>query len=223
MSGYYASKLAAERLVRCYDIAPPRVRQYLQAEIDFATSRIFGTVTVLELGCGYGRIMRQLAPRADLVVGIDTSLESLQFGKEFLNSIPNSLLLCMDATKLAFRDEAFDFVLCLQNGISAFKVDPRRLMQEAIRVTKRGGRALFSSYADAFWEDRLHWFRLQAGAGLLGPIDEEKTGNGVIVCKDGFSARTFGPDDFRSLVAACNMECTIFEVDNSSLFCEISC
>jgi hypothetical protein len=30
---YYSEKLSAERLKKCYDIAPSRVRQYLDAEI----------------------------------------------------------------------------------------------------------------------------------------------------------------------------------------------
>jgi hypothetical protein len=36
---YYAERLAAEKLRRCYEIAPPRVRQYLRAELDFALER----------------------------------------------------------------------------------------------------------------------------------------------------------------------------------------
>ena len=53
-----------------------------------------------------------------------------------------------------------------------------------------GGRALFSSYSPKFWEHRLSWFREQADKGLLGAIDEEKTRDGLIVCRDGFVART---------------------------------
>ncbi len=53
--GYYSTHLAAERLRRCYEIAPTRVRRYLRAEIDFVLSRSGPAADVLELGCGYGR------------------------------------------------------------------------------------------------------------------------------------------------------------------------
>ena len=52
----------------------------------------------------------------------------------------------MDAAALGFRDRVFDVVVCIQNGISAFKVDRRALIAEAIRVTRPGGSVLFSSY-----------------------------------------------------------------------------
>jgi hypothetical protein len=35
MPGYYTDKLAAERLHACYDLAPPRIKAYLEAEIEF--------------------------------------------------------------------------------------------------------------------------------------------------------------------------------------------
>ena len=88
-------------------------------------------------------------------------------------------------------------------------------------VTRPGGRILFSTYTPGFWEDRLAWFRLQAGAGLLGEIDEAATGDGVIVCRDGFRATTVGPPEFAELAGAVGVNSRIIEVDDSSLFCEM--
>jgi len=61
---YYSKKLSAERLKMCYEIAPPRIRQYLKAEVDFILNKIKPGDIVLELGCGYGRIIPCLASRA---------------------------------------------------------------------------------------------------------------------------------------------------------------
>ena len=65
----------------------------------------------------------------------------------------------MDAINLGFQDSIFDMVVCIQNGISAFHVDLRALIQETIRITKPGGKILFSTYSDKFWEQRLKWFQ----------------------------------------------------------------
>jgi ubiquinone/menaquinone biosynthesis C-methylase UbiE len=222
MSDYYADKLSAERLKRCYDIAPLRVQQYLKAELEYVLENIRPGDTVLELGCGYGRILPELAGKAHTVIGIDTSLASLHLGREELLGLSNCYLLNMDAIRLGFRDHVFDCVVCIQNGISAFHVNQGDLVCESIRVTKRGGTVLVSSYADKFWTHRLEWFRLQSKAGLLGEIDEEKTGDGVIVCKDGFTATTVRPSDFLSLVAEFDVDASVVEVDESSLFCEIT-
>ncbi len=222
MSDYYSDKLSAERLVRVYEIAPPRVQRYLEAEVEHVMQKITSDNTVLELGCGYGRILPRLARKSNSVIGIDTSVASLKLAQEKLKGTSNCHLLNMDAIQLAFADKVFDAVVCIQNGISAFHVDQRDLIRESSRVTRSGGIVLFSSYSDKFWNARLEWFRLQSEAGLLGEIDPEKTGNGVIVCKDGFTATTVGPEEFLSYVERIDADTRIVEVDESSLFCEIT-
>ena len=128
---------------------------------------------------------------------------------------------CMDALHLGFRDAAFDTVICIQNGISAFHVDQRKLIREAVRVTRAGGMALFSTYSNKFWAERMHWFELQAAEGLLGEIDYDKTGDGVIVCRDGFTATTLSPQGLLDLTEEINAESRITEIDESSLFLEV--
>jgi SAM-dependent methyltransferase len=221
MGGYYDDRLAADKLRRVYEVASPRVRQYLAAELDYVLSRLGPGDVIIELGCGYGRVLGPLAAKCRLAVGADTSLASLALAREELASRRNVRLVQGDAARLGIRDNAVDVVACVQNGISAFHVDPGELVAEAVRVTKAGGRVLFSSYAEAFWEERLAWFEAQAAAGLLGEIDYERTGDGVIVCCDGFAATTFGPADFRALAASLGLEARVEEVDGSSVFCEI--
>ncbi len=221
MSDYYSEKLSSERLMRCYEVAPPRVQQYLVAEVEHVLQKIRPKDLVLELGCGYGRVLRALAGKAATVIGIDTSLSSILYGRELLRAVPNCILLQMDALHIAFRDATFDVTVCIQNGISAFHASPIDLIRESVRVTKPGGLVLFSSYTEKFWQHRLEWFRLQADAGLVGEVDFEKTGGGTIVCKDGFTATTFGPAQFLALTTALDVTVTLVEVDESSLFCEI--
>jgi SAM-dependent methyltransferase len=161
MAGYYARQLSGERLRRCYEIASPRVRRYLEAEIEHLLEAVGPRAQVLELGCGYGRVLRALAGKAGRVVGVDTSYESLRLARELM-------------------------------------------------ADERG-----------FWEIRLDWFRAQATAGLLGAIDEAATGDGVIVCTDGFRAGTVSSEAFLSLVSGLGLAATVTEVDASSLFCDI--
>ena len=222
MSGYYEDKLAAERLRRVYELASPRVRQYLDAEVDYVLNRLGADDVVLELGCGYGRVLGRLAERDRLVVGVDNSCASLALARDYLPSGVNVRLAAMDAIRLGCRENVFDVVVCIQNGISAFHVDPAELVAEALRVARPGGVLLFSSYAEAFWEERLAWFEAQAAEGLLGEIDRERTGDGVIVCRDGFTATTFRAGDFHALAASLGVEARVEEIDGSSVFCEIT-
>ncbi len=220
VSAYYSHKLSATRLKQVYETAPVRVRQYLDAEVSHVLEKIRPGGLVVELGCGYGRIIPRLAAKAGWVVGIDTSVASLDYAQEALD-IPNCSLARMNAGKLAFYDGVFDCVVCIQNGISAFHVDQQALVSESVRVAKAGATVLFSSYSERFWKNRLEWFELQSKAGLVGEIDYEKTSDGVIVCKDGFTATTVSSDHFLALTAQLDADIRIVEVDGSSLFCEI--
>ncbi len=222
MQNYYAENLAAERLRTCYDLAPPRVKAYLEAEIDFVLQKTSSSMVVLELGCGYGRVLRRLIPRVQVAVGVDTSFPSLRMAQGVLGRTESLHLAQMDAAHLGFRDRTFDVTICIQNGISAFGVDQHRPFAEAVRVTRLGGTALFSSYSDGFWADRLRWFEIQSAHGLIGTIDYQTTGNGVIVCKDGFRATTVNAAGFRSLARVLGLAPNILEVDCSSLFCEVT-
>ncbi|MEW6050778.1 MAG: class I SAM-dependent methyltransferase [Candidatus Zixiibacteriota bacterium] len=221
MPSYYSQKLAAERLIKVYDLATPRVRQYLDAELNHVLSHIHPGDAVLDLGCGYGRTLPALVQRAATVIGVDISLASLTLARQRLAEIPNYHLAQMDAAHLGFSDNCFDLIVCIQNGISAFHVDQRTLIVESLRVTKTVGKLLFSTYSAKFWEHRLEWFRLQAAAGLLGEIDEDKTRDGNIVCKDGFTATTVSEQQFRALTTGLDADISIVEVDESSLFCEL--
>jgi ubiquinone/menaquinone biosynthesis C-methylase UbiE len=218
MIGYYRYKLSGDRLRRCYDLAPPRIRQYLVSEMDYVARQIAPDDSVLELGCGYGRVLQYVSKRSEAIYGVDISISNIESALRFMEGYGNCHLAVMDARRLGFADSSFEHVVCIQNGISAFHVDERELVSESIRVAKENGKVFFSSYSPKIWSHRLLWFELQAREGLIGEIDRGKTRDGVIVCKDGFTATTVAPDQFRAIVKGMPVGIHIEEVDDSSLF-----
>jgi 2-polyprenyl-6-hydroxyphenyl methylase/3-demethylubiquinone-9 3-methyltransferase len=224
MKNYYSDKLSSERLRQAYEIAPERIRQYLDAELNYVLQKVSGEDIVLDLGCGFGRIFPDLSLKAKRIIGIDISKNSLMLGKEMCSHFSNCCFIKMNAIHLAFPNHSFDKVLCIQNGISAFHVNQKELILECVRITKPGGAVFYSSYSDKIWNDRLEWFKLQSQAGLLGEIDYSKTKDGNIVCKDGFLATTMNKELFVLLTSNIkNIEVTIEEVDDSSVFFNVLC
>ncbi len=221
MSDYYSEKLSSTLLKQCYDIAPPRVKRYLQSEVNYVMEHIQKADYVIELGCGYGRVLSDIIPTATKVIGIDTSIESLIIAKDYVEQNSKCHLFQANAESIPLQDGSIDKVVCIQNGISAFKVDPLDLLKESIRITRKGGQCLFSSYSDKFWKHRIDWFKLQADAGLIGEIDWNRTSDGVISCKDGFLATTFTQNDFQNLISQLDLNAAVIEVDESSIFCKI--
>ena len=221
MRNYYSEFLNANKLQKCYEIAPPRVKQFLKAEIDFVLKEVNHTDTVLDLGCGYGRVAIELLKKAKKVIGIDISKKNIELAKKIIWNNENCEFFVMNAIDLKFSDNYFDTVICIQNGISAFKVEPSKLFKEAIRVTKKGGTVLFSSYSEKFWKNRFEWFQIQSEYNLIGEIDYDLTKNGIIICKDGFKAITYSKQEFYKLASNFNVKTSIYEIDNSSIFCKM--
>lgn len=158
-------------------------------------SRLRPTDIVLELGCGYGRVTLRLEEVVRRVVGIDTARESLEMARELAGVNSRCEFLNMDALDIQFAAGEFDAVICVQNGICAFGENQEALLREALRVTRSRGILLFSTYSYRFWQHRLAWFQAQAEADLIGSIDYAKSGDGVIICKDGFRAGRLTPED----------------------------
>jgi SAM-dependent methyltransferase len=218
---FYAKHLSALKLKQCYEIGSPRIQQYLEAEIQFVLSQIHPSDVVLELGCGYGRVLARIAKIAKKVFGIDNSKNNLSLADSYLEDQSNITLQFMDTKNLKFPNDFFHKVIAIQNGLSAFKINPEVLINEALRVTKKKGLLILSSYTEQFWEERLQWFIDQSNAGLLGEIDWEKTGDGIIKCKGGFIATSFYKRDFENLLSKLNLRGEILEIDDSCVFCVI--
>ncbi len=221
MKQYYIEKLSAKRLQRVYETAPQTVQNYLDAEIEFIQQRIKPKDHILELGCGYGRVIKRLANSNNQIIGIDNAPDNIEMAHQYLKNSYFCQCIIMNAIEMSFPPNLFDITICIQNGISAFNVDKKNLIKEAIRVTKKGGRVIFSSYSKKFWDIRLQWFRLQAELGLIDEIDEDKTGKGMIACKDGFQSTTVDEKEFNGLTADLGVSVEINEVAKSSIFCEI--
>jgi len=221
---YYAKSLNSQRLYEAYQTKYPRVKEYHLEEINFAKDTLCGTEHVLELGAGYGRIMKELAPSCKSIVGIDISKDNVAFGKEYLQYVSNAELFVMDANEIepAAFEFAFDVVLCMQNGLSAMKVEPFSYVEKIMNLISTGGRALISTYSAKFWPHRLDWFMEQAEKGLLGEIDLEQTKDGVIVCKDGFRALTHSTEQLEEIGKHSGYPYEIHEVNESSVFLVIN-
>jgi len=217
---YYSKNLNAKRLYEVYQTKYPHVKAYFESEISFVKNGLCTLDHVLELGAGYGRIMKELAPSCKTIYGIDISEDNVAFGREYLKDVPNSKLTVMDAHQITLEafEVPFQAVLCLQNALSSMKVEPFSYVKKIMTLLSPGGRVWISTYSPKFWSHRLLWFQEQAEKGLLGEIDMEQTKDGTIVCKDGFRAITHSQKQLAEIGEASGYPYEVKEVDESSSF-----
>jgi phosphatidylethanolamine/phosphatidyl-N-methylethanolamine N-methyltransferase len=100
---------------------------------------------VLEVGVGTGLCL-PLYPRSCEITGVDLSEGMLDRARELVRArnLSNVRLMRMDAGALEFRDASFDTV------VAAYVVtavpDHRKVMSEAIRVCRPGGRIMLLNH-----------------------------------------------------------------------------
>ena len=137
--------------------------------------------SILEIGCGYGKQLRQLRaqlPHARLV-GLDFSPTQLQQGRRYLSDHPSISILQADGQSLPFPDDSFDLVLT--SAVILHNPPPlaERIRREAIRVARRfvaHNEDTNISY-NRYGYDTAAWYRAQgialAEAGPI-PIDPQE-------------------------------------------------
>ncbi len=101
----------------------------------------FSGKSVLEIGCGDGRLTFQYAPRAKTVVGIDPSASSISDAKK---SIPRNLAQKVRfrvgrGEQMSFPDESFDLVFFTWSLCCADIPAMSKALDEACRVLKPKG------------------------------------------------------------------------------------
>jgi trans-aconitate 2-methyltransferase len=126
------------------DYAKNSQNQYQWAKELISKLKLKGNETLLDIGCGDGKITAELAENLPngIVVGIDSSAQMVKLAQ---NTFPNQnyqnlSFRVMDARKLVFQNE-FDIIF--SNAALHWIVDHQTVLQGVQRSLKTGGRLLF--------------------------------------------------------------------------------
>jgi ubiquinone/menaquinone biosynthesis C-methylase UbiE len=138
--------------------------------------------TVLDIGCGIGRMERALAPHVGAIVGIDVSSGMIEEAHRRCGTLANVTFAQCNGRDLAgYRSASFDLVLAVDSfpylHAAGHEIVTRHLL-DCARVLRPGGSAaiLNFSYRGDEKADRRDIERLAAA--------------------NGFSIRRVGPRDF---------------------------
>jgi SAM-dependent methyltransferase len=130
--------------------------------------------SILEVGCGYGRVLHELAARLESpLTGIDFSPTQLQAACRFLSPVSSIALVLGRAEQLPFPDRSFDMVLTsaviLHNPPHAAEAIRNEVLRVARRFTAHNEET-DSSY-NRYGYDTVAWYRTR-GIELAesGPI-----------------------------------------------------
>jgi SAM-dependent methyltransferase len=120
---------------------------YLPQVIDFDGYR---GKTLVEVGCGVGTDLVRFARGGASVVGVDLSETAVGLAKANLaTSGQAGTVLVADGSDLPLPTESVDVVYA--HGVLQYAAEPRRIVEEGLRVLKPGGQAIFMVYNRVSW------------------------------------------------------------------------
>ena len=114
---------------------------------------------VLDLGCGSGKLLRDLFPRG---IGVDLSSRLLEFARD---KKTNHNYVVADIKQLPFREFLFPAVVC--TDVLEHVNNTEQLLDEMQRITEIGGIVVITAINPFFWPllEVLEMFRLKLPEG----------------------------------------------------------
>jgi len=128
--------------------------------------------SVLDFGCGIGRLMKEVAPLCKQIIGIDVSDAMLQYAFKYLLNIDNALLMVMrDESSIPLTDKV-DKIYSLLTLQHIEKPKAYRILKEFNRILKKFGRVLIQypnvNNKSFYFVQMMHTTEL----GLFAPLIE---------------------------------------------------
>lgn len=153
-------------------------------DFDLLASRLRGSAKILDVGCGYGRLCRELIERGfSPPVGADFSGAMIERARR---EVPEASFVVMRSGALPFPDAEFDLAL-LFAVLTCIETDAEQdaLIRETARVLKPGGLIYVSDYPLQSDERNLARYEKFARLGMA---------YGTFVLPDGGIVRHHAPE-----------------------------
>ncbi len=181
----------------------PGIKEFFYKENEVLMKNLTPDSVVLDVGCGFGTHVVMLSKYCKEVFGIDHSEAILKKCRKNVEGIRNVKILKMNAYQMDFPDNHFDETFSLFNTLGIMH-KPIEALREMKRVTKKGGRLVFSLYNPNSIEERIEFYKKAA-------LDDAHAEGLVIKSGSDFFSNTYTEKEVQALGKEIDMEIIIHE------------
>ena len=168
-----------EEQIKAVENPLPEMKETLREELYFLKELVKGK-TILDVGCGNGRPADKLAEYCKELTCIDNEKRMIELAHKKLDGYDNVKVILMDALKMEFENEKFDFIYSTYNTVGSIE-DKNALMKELVKVIKPGGKiAIFTWKRDEITTEFMKKYYPSIGF-VVREITDEKADLGKCV------------------------------------------
>jgi 2-polyprenyl-6-hydroxyphenyl methylase/3-demethylubiquinone-9 3-methyltransferase len=193
----------------------PEFKEWTKQEIIEIKKFLKNDSIVLDVGCGWGREIKELAPFCKKIIGIDNDAKEIKIAKSYLKDIPNLELHTQDAKNTSFPDKSFDIIICVGNTFGNLGDDKEAVLREIKRLIKKNGKILISVYSEGAKSKRIKAYE---SIGLK--IKTIK--NGKIIFEDGLISEEFSKDELKKIFEKFQLKVRFIDIGKIAVLCVVS-
>lgn len=193
---------------------PPGFIEWCHREEEFLLDTLEKDSSILEVGCGEGRLLTVLADKSDDLKGIDLSLTAIKIAQDAHRYLANSQFYVMNATNLKFVNSSFDYTLCMMNTFGNFYYNKQKILTEMLRVTRPKGHIVISVHSEKALDNQILLYH------RLG-YKPEKIDDDYVYCDSGLISERFSREKLEEMLNARNLKFKIDPLCLDAYLCDI--
>ena len=196
---------------------PESYHKWFEEEKKYLQKAITPDAKVLEVGCGDGRSIFDILPVTKNVTGIDHDDKAIADAKNNFSSYPSIKILKADATKLPFKNEEFDFVVCMTT-FANFADKKFIILEEMKRILKNSGKIIISVFSEDALEDRMKIYKASG-------VEIKKIENGKVVFDESLGdniSEQFSKEQLEDIFSRANLKIDDITKVNIAYLCTLS-
>jgi 2-polyprenyl-6-hydroxyphenyl methylase/3-demethylubiquinone-9 3-methyltransferase len=206
----FSSKYCHDKLTKVF----PEYAQFFEKEIVEVKKLINKNSVILDVGCGFGREIKELSPFCKKIIGIDADPEEIKTAKSYLKDVKNKELYIQNAKKTIFSDESFDVVICLGNTFGNFDNDKSAILEEMKRLTKKNGKIIIGVNNMESIQKKVKAFE---NIGLK----IKKVENKKITLDTGIVSEEFSKNELKNIFEGFQLKAKFMDVNPIGILCII--
>jgi ubiquinone/menaquinone biosynthesis C-methylase UbiE len=191
----------------------PLLKDWLEKENNYLQKYVEKNSITLDIGCGFGRNIKELINKNRKVVGVDYDKSVFKVVKKELAEYKNVSLFLEKAEKLHFKDNTFDYVICMGNTFGDMPSTKTKVLSEMKRVTKKGGKIIISIFSENAMEERIE--NLKRAGFIITKIKDSD-----IFTKEGLIAQQFTKEKLKNIFKESGLNVKIIKLNSIAYICK---